>query len=100
MDSGSKCDGRPLLDGSRDQRIIDLTVAGDERALRRLSEAAGTNLAAVRKRAKTLGLTPRLVKNCRLAGTRPSMRECLRCDISFLSISRQNRMCSRCARCG
>ena len=98
MDFRSKSSGRLLLDGSCDQRIIDLTVAGDERALRGLSEATGTDMAAVRARAKVLGLTPWLVKNCRLTGTQPKMRDCLCCDTRFLSISRHNRMCSPCAR--
>ena len=98
MDLGTKRHSKPFVDGTRDQRIIDLTLAGDERALRKFSYKAGADLKAVRARAKRLGMTPRFVKNCRLADTRASMRCCLRCDDRFLSRGRHNRMCRSCAR--
>ena len=82
----------------RDQRIIDLTLAGDDQALRRFSKRAGVELEAIRARARKLGLTARVVKACRLAGTRAAMRDCLRCDDRFLSRGRHNRLCRRCAR--
>ncbi len=87
-----------FADGSRDQRIIDLTIAGDEEALRRFSAKAGTRIERVRARARRIGLTPRIVRGARRAGTRPSRRKCLRCDQKFLSKGRHNRLCSRCAR--
>ncbi len=98
MDLGTERQKKPFRDGSRDQRIIDLTLAGDRAALRGFSRKVGTDIAAVRARAKRLGLTPGFLKNCRLAGTRPKMRACLRCDDRFLSRGAHNRMCRRCAR--
>lgn len=83
---------------SREQRIIDLTIAGDQEALRRFSKRTGTELKAVRAKARKLGLTPRVVKGCRLAGTHPKLRDCLRCAERFLSMGRHNRMCRGCAR--
>jgi len=82
----------------RDQRIIDLTLSGDDEALRALCRKTGTEMKAIRKRARRLGLTPRFVRGCRLAGTRAKLRNCLRCDDRFLSRGRHNRMCRRCAR--
>ena len=82
----------------RDQRLIDLTLAGDESSLRRFSQRMGAQLKDIRARAKTLGLTPRFVQACRLAGTRAALRNCLRCDDQFLSSGRHNRLCRGCAR--
>jgi hypothetical protein len=98
MDTAPEHPVKPLADGSRDQRIIDLTIAGDEEALRGLSKRAGTRVERVRARARRIGLTPRFVQGCRLAGTRPKLRDCLRCDAQFLSRGRHNRLCSKCAR--
>jgi len=87
-----------LPKAAREQRIIDLTIAGDQEALRRFSKRNGTEVKAVRAKARKLGLTPRIVKGCRLAGTRPKLRNCLRCSDRFLSRGRHNRMCRSCAR--
>ncbi len=87
-----------LPKAAREQRIIDLTIAGDQEALRRFSKRTGTELKAVRAKARKLGLTPRVVKGCRLAGTQPKLRNCLRCSDRFLSVGRHNRMCRSCAR--
>ena len=87
----------PLPPRRRDQKIIDLTVAGDPQALKRFSERVGVRVEAVRTRARRLGLTPRIVRGCRLAETRPALRDCLRCDDGFLSRGRHNRLCRKCA---
>jgi hypothetical protein len=98
MDTAPERPTAVFADGSRDQRIIDLTIAGDEEALRRFSKKAGTRIERVRARARRIGLTPHIVRSARRAGTRPKVRKCLRCDQQFMSKGRHNRMCSRCAR--
>jgi len=89
---------QPLPEKKRVQRIIDLTIAGDEQGLKKFSKRVGTELKAVRAKARKLGLTPRFIKRVRLAGTRPKLRNCLRCSDRFLSRGRHNRMCRSCAR--
>lgn len=85
---------------------LDFTPQVDDQILRGLVEdevtilgemaAHGHSEAAVRARAAHLGLTDQLVVRCRLAGTRPSMRECLACERRFLSTGPQHRLCRRC----
>lgn len=78
-----------------DQQIIDCMVAGDTKQLRALAKEAGGE-AAIRSRAKALGLTNDFVKKCRLGGHQPALRECMNCDATFLSWGVQNRLCRRC----
>jgi hypothetical protein len=87
-----------LSPAQRDQRAIELTIERDPEALRRFARRTGMTPEAIRARARKLGLTPQIARNARLAGTRPALRECLRCDVEFMSRGRHNRLCSRCAR--
>jgi hypothetical protein len=51
---------------------------------------------AVNAHAARLGLTSEFIKRCRLTGTQPAMRKCVKCDARFLSAGPQNRLCRRC----
>lgn len=84
------------MSSSLDQRIIDCLVAGDKEQLNALSSDGGGE-AAIRARAKALGLTNEFIKKCRLSGTQPALRGCMKCDTSFLSWGLQNRLCRRCS---
>ncbi len=79
-----------------DQRIIDCLVAGDQEQLDELSKDGGGE-EAIRARAKALGLTNEFIKKCRLSGSRPALRACMKCDAKFLSWGLQNRLCRRCS---
>jgi len=80
---------------SLDQRIIDSLISEDMSVLRYLS-ACGVNEASVRAHARALGMTHEFIKQCRLSGTRPAMRTCVKCDATFLSSGIHNRLCHRC----
>jgi hypothetical protein len=96
----SSVSSRPILagglDGS-DQRIIDAFVSEEHTLLRELS-VQGLSHEAVRARAEQLGLTNEFVRQCRLSGSRPAIRGCVKCDASFLSAGTHNRLCRRCVR--
>ena len=47
----------------------------------------GISKEAVNARAARLGLTNEFIKRCRLTGIRPSLRKCIKCDASFLSVA-------------
>jgi hypothetical protein len=81
----------PLLE----QRIIQSLVADDASLFRELSRS-GFNAAAIRAHARSLGMTHAFIKECRLSGSRPAMRACIRCDARFLSSGIHNRLCRRC----
>lgn len=98
MDLGTESPAATLSPAARDQRILDLTMSADKEAIRRFASRTGATSKAIRARARKLGLTPPLIRQCRLAGTRPKLRACLRCDTRFLSRGRHNRLCRRCAR--
>jgi hypothetical protein len=78
-----------------DERILRGLVEDEDALLREMSER-GCSPTAVRARAAHLGLTGQIVMLCRLAGTRPSMRECLACELRFLSTGPHHRLCRRC----
>jgi hypothetical protein len=78
-----------------DERILRGLVEDEGGLLREMSEQ-GYPAAAVRARATRLGLTEQVVMRCRLAGTWPSMRECLGCEQRFLSTGTHHRLCKRC----
>lgn len=78
-----------------DEQILRGLVE-DEAALLREMVEHGHPAPSVRARAAHLGLTDQIVLRCRLAGTWPSMRECLACERRFLSTGRQHRLCKRC----
>lgn len=81
---------------SMDQRIIDCLIADDPEELNALAKNGGGE-AALRARAKALGLTNEFIKKCRLSGSQPGLRGCMNCDVTFLSWGLQNRLCRRCS---
>jgi hypothetical protein len=78
-----------------DQRIIEGLVSEDTTVFRQLS-ANGVDEASVRAHAHALGVTHEFIKQCRLSGSRPAMRTCIKCDATFLSFGIHNRLCHRC----
>lgn len=56
----------------------------------------GLSVEAVNARAARMGLTSEFIKQCRLTGTQPAMRKCIKCDARFLSAGPHNRLCKRC----
>ena len=96
----------PEPDPARRPEPVAFTPQMDEQILRGLVEdevallsemsAHGHPASAVRARAAHLGLTHQIVMRCRLAGSWPSMRECLACELRFLSMGSHHRLCRRC----
>lgn len=78
-----------------DERILRGMVENEVALLREMSQQ-GHPAAAVRARATRLGLTHQIVMRCRLAGSWPTMRECLSCEHRFLSVGSHHRLCRRC----
>lgn len=78
-----------------DRRIIDCLIADDPEELTALAEETGGET-VIQDRAKELGLTNDMIKTCRLNGSRPKQRTCMKCDKSFLSWGIRNRLCARC----
>ena len=87
------------LDRTLDQRIIDAFISEQEEPLRELV-ACGLSSEELHERAHELGLTRDFIRACRLAGARPSMRTCMKCDASFVSAGAHNRLCRGCNRRG
>jgi hypothetical protein len=56
----------------------------------------GVSKELVNARAAKLGLTQEFIKRCRLTGSRPGLRKCIKCEASFLSAGPHNRLCRRC----
>jgi hypothetical protein len=79
----------------KDEQILRGMVQ-DEAALLHDMSVRGHPEWAVRARAAHLGLTQQIVIRCRLAGSWPSMRECLACELRFLSMGSHHRLCKRC----
>jgi hypothetical protein len=78
-----------------DRQFIDAFIDPDQELMRALYQG-GMTTEAVNARAARLGLTSEFIKRCRLTGTRPSMRKCIKCDARFLSAGPQNRLCRKC----
>ncbi|MDH5673824.1 MAG: hypothetical protein OEZ06_16830 [Myxococcales bacterium] len=78
-----------------EQRIIDAIVAHDAPQFGELTRS-GISREAICDHARRLGLTDRMIKECRLSGTQPAMRLCMKCDARFLSSGIHNRLCRRC----
>jgi hypothetical protein len=78
-----------------DLRIIAALVHTEHTLLDALYRS-GLTAGVVNARAARLGLTHELIKRCRLTGTQPSLRQCIKCDMRFLSAGPQNRLCRRC----
>ncbi len=78
-----------------DQQILDGFLSDQQALLGRLAEI-GFSRKSVLERAKELGITKDLIRQCRIARANLSMRPCLSCDEIFLSLGPQNRLCKRC----
>jgi hypothetical protein len=78
-----------------DRQIIAALVH-TERSLLQALYRDGLTAEEVNVRAGQLGLTAEFIKRCRLTGTQPSLRNCIKCDARFLSAGPQNRLCRRC----
>lgn len=85
----------PSFTRQQDEQILRGLVENEAALLHEMS-TRGHSPAAVRARAAHLGLTEQIVLRCRLAGTWPSMRECLACEARFLSTGVHHRLCRRC----
>lgn len=78
-----------------DRRIIAALLDTEHELLNALYRS-GLTAEVVSARAARLGLTNEFIKRCRLTGTQPSLRLCIKCDVKFLSAGPQNRLCRRC----
>jgi hypothetical protein len=78
-----------------DRQVIAALIHTEPTLLQALY-CSGITKEVVNASAARLGLTNELIKRCRLTGTRPSLRTCIKCDASFLSAGPQNRLCRRC----
>ncbi len=85
----------PPADPALDRAIIDAFLDEENGGLRALY-SRGFSEKTVTERASRLGLTRDFIKRCRLAETRPAVRTCVKCDASFLSAGKHNRLCGRC----
>ena len=88
-------DAATVNDPEVDRQIIAALVH-TERSLLNALYRDGFTAERVSARAGQLGLTTELIKRCRLTGTQPSIRSCIKCDARFLSAGPQNRLCRRC----
>ena len=82
-------------DTQYDGQIIAALIEPEADLLNALYRS-GVSKELVSARAAKLGLTQEFIKRCRLTGTRPSMRKCIKCEASFLSAGPHNRLCRRC----
>jgi hypothetical protein len=78
-----------------DRRFIAAFIHSDQELLGELYRE-GLSVEAVNARAARMGLTSEFIKRCRLIGTLPAMRKCIKCDAPFLSAGAHNRLCKRC----
>jgi uncharacterized paraquat-inducible protein A len=78
-----------------DRRIIEALVHPEQDLLNALYRS-GLTAETVSARAARLSLTNEFIKRCRLTGTQPGMRRCVKCDARFLSAGPQNRLCRKC----
>ena len=78
-----------------DQRIIKGFLVDQEATIRELAEA-GFPRGAVLDRAGKLGFTPDFLRRHHLDPVDVSVRLCLNCDVPFVSMGSQNRLCNRC----
>lgn len=77
------------------QQIIDAIIEG-ESTVRLEHTPWASDWDMVLQRGRQLGITDRFIKECRLSGTRPAVRRCVKCDVGFLSSGIHNRVCQRC----
>ena len=95
MGSRQSRKSQPSFSLEIDRRIIKGLLVDQEATLRELAKA-GFPRSVVLDRAGKLGLTSDLLKRHRLERLDVSVRRCLNCDETFLSLGMQNRLCSRC----
>jgi uncharacterized paraquat-inducible protein A len=86
----------PLENSPEVDRQIIAALIHPEQALLKALYSSGMTAEAVNARAARLGLTSDFIKRCRLTGTQPGLRQCIKCDARFLSAGPQNRLCRRC----
>jgi hypothetical protein len=80
-----------------DKQIIDGFV-GDKEAMFEELALAGFSKDEIYKRSKSLGLSSNFVAQCRAGNTAVSVRRCLNCDETFVSMGVHLRLCLRCRR--
>jgi hypothetical protein len=78
-----------------DRRIVEGFLVDQEATLRKLA-SAGYTRKAVLDRAGKLGLTNDFLRKHRSGAFGVSVRSCLSCDETFVSVGPQNRLCNRC----
>jgi hypothetical protein len=78
-----------------DERIIDELVNGNVLSLPEPTRR-GISEESIRAHARNLGLADRMIEESRLAGMRPALRVCMKCDARFLSSGVHNRLRRRC----
>ena len=78
-----------------DKRIIEGYLTNREEMFEELGRV-GFAKQAIIDRAGTLGLSASFVSKSRAGGVNPTVRRCLCCDQSFVSLGPQNRLCNRC----
>jgi hypothetical protein len=84
-----------LNEAELDRRFIAAFIPTDQDLLQALYRESAS-VEEVDARAARMGLTTDFVRRCRLTGTTPQMRTCVKCDARFLSVGAQNRLCKRC----
>ena len=84
-----------IVDPETDRRIIEALVHPEQHLLNALYRN-GLTAEAIGACAVRLSLTDEFIKRCRLTGTVPAMRRCVKCDVRFLSAGPQNRLCKKC----
>lgn len=83
------------LNRAEEQRVIDALM--DEEGAKHSRHAdTGLSWKAIKRCGRELGMTDGFIKGCRLSGSQPAMRVCVRCDARFLSTGVHNRVCRRC----
>jgi hypothetical protein len=80
-----------------DKQIID-GFLGDKRAMFEELALAGFSMDDVYKRSRSLGLSNDFIAKRKAGDTSVSVRRCLNCDDTFVSMGAHLRLCLRCRR--
>jgi hypothetical protein len=80
-----------------DKQIID-GFLGDKRAMFEELALAGFSMDDIYKRTKSLGLSNDFIAKYKADNTSVSVRRCLNCDDTFVSMGVHLRLCLRCRR--
>ena len=78
-----------------DKRIIDGFLGDQEAMFAELAEA-GFGREEVYRRSKTLGLSKKFMAQWHGGSTNVSVRQCLNCEVTFISMGSHLRLCLRC----